>query len=65
MNIEIRNERGTATLDNGDMSSFVVNNIANPGLFHLHDEYQLGPPGGPYEGVMCTHKVGTTVTFNR
>lgn len=64
MNIVIKNEAGTAILDNGNMNNFVVLNLNNPGLFQLHSEYQLGPPGGPFSGVMCIHKAGNTVTFS-
>jgi len=55
---EIKNEAGTAVICTGNAANFnepvTVQNLSNPGLIHLHAEYQVGPVGGPYTGRMCT-----------
>lgn len=65
---EIKNETGAAVICTGDAANFnlpvTIQNLSNPNVIYLHSEYQVGPPGGPYVGLMCTHIAGTTATFN-
>ncbi|MBN4004056.1 hypothetical protein [Nostoc sp. LPT] len=67
LNAEIKNEAGTAVISTGLAANFnapvTVQNLSNPGVIHLHDEYQVGPNGGPYVGRMCINIAGTTATF--
>ncbi|MGH6856785.1 MAG: hypothetical protein ACRECP_03840 [Methylocella sp.] len=68
VNAEIKNEAGTAVICTGYAANFnvpvVVQNLSNPGVIHVHSEYQVGPTGGPYAGRMCTQLAGNAATFS-
>lgn len=70
LNADIKNEAGTAVICRGHAASFnapvVIDSLTNPGVLHLHAEYQVGPTGGPYTGRMCTalNPANNTATFN-
>ena len=67
LNAEIKNEAGTAVICTGYAANFntpvTVQNLSNPGVIHLNNEYQVGPIGGPYVGDICTQIVGNVATF--
>jgi hypothetical protein len=67
LNAEILNEAGTAILSTGhaaDLNTPVtVQNLSHAAAIAVHNEYQVGPSGGPYVGRMCTNKAGNTATF--
>lgn len=67
-NAEIKNEAGTQVICRGYAADFnapaTVTNLSNPGVIHLHSEYQVGPTGGPYAGRMCTQVGGGAATFS-
>lgn len=68
LNADIKNEAGTAVICTGFAANFnkpvTVTKLSNPGVIQLYGEYQVGPTGGPYVGLMCVNIVGTTATFN-
>ncbi|MCD0421570.1 hypothetical protein [Rhodopseudomonas sp. BR0M22] len=65
---EILNEAGTAVVSTGNAANFLkpiaVTNLSAPGNIAVTREYQVGPTGGPYQGVMCTNLAGTTAVFD-
>lgn len=67
-NAEVKNEAGTAVISTGNAANFnspiTVQNLSSPGAITVYHEYQVGPAGGPYSGVMCTQKMGTTAVFS-
>ncbi len=66
-NAEMKNEAGTSVICTGYAANFnppvTVQNLSNPGVIHLNDEYQVGPTGGPYIGRMCIHIAGNVASF--
>ncbi|TPN85142.1 hypothetical protein [Aquimarina algicola] len=70
MNVEIKNEAGTHVLATGVTNNFnapevEVTNIDHPDRILVDSEYQIGPVGGPYDGMICTAKYGNTAGFKR
>ncbi|CAM1340265.1 hypothetical protein [Tenacibaculum amylolyticum] len=70
MNVQILNEAGTAVIATGRSNNFQeqeieVININNPQAIRVDSEYQIGPFGGPFEGVICTAIYGNTAGFKR
>jgi hypothetical protein len=67
-NAQVMNEAGTGLRSTGHAANFnrpiTVTNLNTPGNISRFSEYQVGPTGGPYQGVMCTHIAGTTATFS-
>ena len=67
-NAEVKNEAGTAVISTGYAADFnapvTIQNLSNPGAIAQFKEYQVGPTGGPYAGVMCTNIAGNTATFS-
>ncbi|MGH8761662.1 MAG: hypothetical protein ACREUR_00330 [Nitrosospira sp.] len=66
-NADIKNEAGTAVICTGYAANFnvpvTIQGLSNPGVIHLHNEYQVGPSGGPYTGRICTNIAGGVATF--
>lgn len=67
-NAQVMNEAGTGVRSTGHAANFnspiTVTNLSTPGNIRQFSEYQVGPTGGPYKGVMCTQIAGTTATFS-
>ncbi|MHB8883534.1 MAG: hypothetical protein ACYC5H_00375 [Methylovirgula sp.] len=67
-NAEVKNEAGTAVISTGYAADFnapvTIQNLSNPGAIAQFKEYQVGPTGGPYAGLMCTNIAGNTATFS-
>lgn len=67
-NAEIKNEAGTAVISTGYAADFnapvTIQNLSNPGAITQFNEYQVGPTGGPFAGLMCTNKQGSSATFS-
>lgn len=66
-NAQVMNEAGTGVRSTGTAANFnkpiTVANLSNPGNISQFNEYQVGPTGGPYQGVMCTNIAGNAATF--
>jgi hypothetical protein len=66
-NANVMNEAGTGVRSTGNAANFnkpiTVANLATPGNIRQFHEYQVGPIGGPYQGVMCTNIIGHTAVF--
>lgn len=67
-NAQVMNEAGTGVRSTGNAANFnkpiTVTNLNAPGNISQFSEYQVGPTGGPYQGVMCTQIAGTTAIFS-
>ena len=68
VNAEIKNEAGTAIISSAYAADFnvpvTIQNLSNPDGIVQFNEYQVGPTGGPYVGLMCTNIAGNTATFS-
>lgn len=67
-NAVVMNEAGNAVISTGNAANFhlpiTITNLANPGAIAQFNEYQVGPPDGPFTGAMCTAIMGTTAIFS-
>jgi hypothetical protein len=67
-NAEVRNEAGTGVVSTGNAADFnspvTITNLSNPGGIQQFHEYQVGPAGGPYQGLMCDAIAGNTANFS-
>lgn len=67
-NAQVMNEAGTGVRSTGYAANFnkpiTVSNLSDPGNISRLSEYQVGPTGGPYKGVMCNQIDGTTASFS-
>jgi hypothetical protein len=66
-NAEVKDEAGNNVISTGTAANFhlpvTITNLNNPAGIEAQSEYQVGPTGGPYQGLMCDAIEGTTGTF--
>jgi hypothetical protein len=66
-NAVVKDEAGNNVISTGTAANFhlpvTITNLSNPAGIDAQSEYQVGPTGGPYQGLMCDAIEGTTGTF--
>lgn len=69
LNVEIRNEAGSAVISQGTvdnlLSPLTINNLSHPNEIKVYGTYQIGPINGPYIGADCIAKDGNSAVFAR